>query len=158
MCARQVTDVADAMILKRLFSALFEQGTHTRGGGGAAGTRTHPHARAGVDIVFTSNRHPDHLYEHGLNRSLFLPFIAYLKAKCVIQALGDGPSSLPRTPTMASLHTDLLRTRRTLTRGARPRLSTGPGARGGPCLCDRGPGDRGRGSAGGDGRPSVCSP
>ena len=53
----------------------------------------HPAAirpRTGVDVVFTSNRHPDGLYEHGLNRQLFLPFIAYLKEKCVLQSLGDG--------------------------------------------------------------------
>ena len=43
-----------------------------------------------MDIVFTSNRHPDDLYENGLNRALFLPFIPYLKSKCVLQALGDG--------------------------------------------------------------------
>ena len=40
--------------------------------------------------MFTSNRHPDQLYENGLNRSLFVPFIAYLKSKCHIQALGGG--------------------------------------------------------------------
>ena len=65
-----VTDIADAMILGRLFEAFFARG---------------------ITVVATSNRHPDDLYEDGLNRQLFLPFIARIKAELDILAL-DGPT------------------------------------------------------------------
>jgi cell division protein ZapE len=77
----QVNDVADAMILGRLFEKLLSYG---------------------AVIVLTSNCPPRRLYEGGLNRQLFLPFIALLRARLKIHELDGGQDY--RLQRMAGLH------------------------------------------------------
>lgn len=64
----QVTDIADAMILGRLFDALFERK---------------------VVLAVTSNRAPTDLYKNGINRQLFTPFIDEIRKRCVVVEI-DG--------------------------------------------------------------------
>ena len=61
-----ITDIADAMILGRLFARLFE---------------------LGVIVIATSNVAPDELYQGGLNRALFLPFITMLEQRLDVMRL-----------------------------------------------------------------------
>ena len=65
-----VTNPADAMIMSRLFTALLD---------------------GGVGIVTTSNRPPSELYKDGLNRQLFLPFIALIERRMAVVPL-NGPT------------------------------------------------------------------
>jgi cell division protein ZapE len=66
----QVTDIADAMLLGRLFEHLFTEG---------------------VVVVLTSNRRPSALYENGINRPLFEPFIDLIKERLEVFQL-NGPT------------------------------------------------------------------
>ncbi|HEV8408246.1 MAG TPA: cell division protein ZapE, partial [Sphingomicrobium sp.] len=66
----QVTNPADAMILSRLFEKLINED---------------------VKVVTTSNRPPGDLYKDGLNRELFLPFIALIERRMLVVPI-NGPT------------------------------------------------------------------
>jgi len=81
----QVTDIADAMILGRLFEALFEDR---------------------VVLAITSNRAPEDLYKNGVNRQLFLPFIDIIRQRCeVVQTAGARDWRLDRMTSAQVWHT-----------------------------------------------------
>ncbi|KAJ7087415.1 AFG1-like ATPase-domain-containing protein [Mycena crocata] len=70
----QVTDIADAMILRRLLESLLNYG---------------------VVCVMTSNRHPDDLYKNGIQRSSFMPTIELLKSQFDVTDLDSGTAIPP---------------------------------------------------------------
>ncbi len=83
----QISDIADAMIVGRLFQALMANG---------------------VVIVTTSNLPPDELYKDGLNRSLFLPAIKLMKSSFdVISLAGPTDYRLGRVKAWESFVTPL---------------------------------------------------
>lgn len=65
----QVTDICDALILTKLFDAMWSRG---------------------VVLVATSNRPPTDLYLDGINRPDFLPFIERLQMECIVRKLDSG--------------------------------------------------------------------
>jgi len=83
----EVRDIADAMIVARLFERLFEQG---------------------VIVVTTSNRHPSELYKDGLQREKFLPFIGLLEQRLdVLELDAEQDYRLGRLAGQAVYHAPL---------------------------------------------------
>ncbi len=79
-----VTDITDAMILSRLFEALWKN--------------------EGVVVIATSNRSPDTLYKNGLNRGLFLPFIKMMPEHFIIHAFEGDTDHRLRALTAAPVY------------------------------------------------------
>ena len=83
----QVDNIADAMILGRLFEGLFDEG---------------------VVVVATSNSHPDSLYKDGLQRDRFLPFIEVLKSRIdILELEAERDYRRERLVDMGVYHTPL---------------------------------------------------
>jgi cell division protein ZapE len=104
----QISDITDAMLVGRLFERLFDRG---------------------VVVVTTSNRAPDELYKNGLNRQLFLPFIALIKARLEVHELASAVDHrLDRLAGAPVYHAPLGPAATAALDAAWERLARGPGA------------------------------
>ncbi|MFO1142482.1 MAG: cell division protein ZapE [Amaricoccus sp.] len=104
----QISDITDAMLVGRLFERLFERG---------------------VVVVTTSNRAPDELYKDGLNRNLFLPFVALIKERLELHELASPVDHrLDRLRGEAVYHSPLGPAAMAALDAAWERLAGGPGA------------------------------
>ena len=104
----QISDITDAMLVGRLFERLFERG---------------------VVVVTTSNRPPDELYKDGLNRGLFLPFIARIKERLEVHELASATDHrLDRLAGAKVSHTPLGPAATAALDAAWMQLARGPGA------------------------------